>query len=250
MTDVQALTTTDSKAAIAPQAESTQLNNFGTDNSTSFTIINGGGLGRPAWWGGRCHNHWGGLTQDPTHSEPALDLNKLVQGIMDRMGAIFDKMSGIVSDLVDRLSKAKDDSQTEDTSSTPSDTTSEDPADPAVDPAPTGEDSGTDTSGTKVKATPLQGSGFLWKPEGNDKNLVVLLPKKLTGKVSSVSVVDKNGHLRGKGKMSGVANGGREHYRFTKPGAKFPPGCKVIIHLKDGTKKFVTISHPEKRLQK
>jgi len=94
--------------------------------------------------------------------------------------------------------------------------------------------------------------GFLWKPT-SDKNgdLVVLLPKKLTGKVQEVRVLSPDGKKTlGKGKYSGVGNGDREHFRFSKPGSRYPDGALVYIKLDDGTTRHVTIKDTSKRLER
>jgi hypothetical protein len=94
--------------------------------------------------------------------------------------------------------------------------------------------------------------GFLWKPT-SDKNgdLVVLLPKKLTGKVQEVRVLSPDGKKTlGKGKYSGVGNGDREHFRFSKPGSAYPDGALVYIKLDDGTTRHVTIKDTSKRLER
>lgn len=103
----------------------------------------------------------------------------------------------------------------------------------------------------KIETGTLLGKtgGFLWKPESDkDHKLAVLLPKALTGKVKSISILspDKKKVLQN-GKFSGVGNGGREHFRFTKPGAAFPDGAIVVIKLNDGTSRHVTIKETSAR---
>lgn len=70
---------------------------------------------------------------------------------------------------------------------------------------------------------PLPGApvGFLWKPisESNGK-LVVLVPEG--GKNGGCSVNGEGGAY------SGTANGGREHYRYSKPGGAYPPGVACV----------------------
>jgi hypothetical protein len=104
---------------------------------------------------------------------------------------------------------------------------------------------------TKVETGTLLGKtgDFLWKPESDkDHKLAVLLPKGLTGKIKSVSILspDKKKILQ-TGKYSGVGNGGREHFRFTKAGSAFPDGAIVLIKLNDGTSKYVTIKETSAR---
>jgi len=109
---------------------------------------------------------------------------------------------------------------------------------------------------TKALSNGLGGSGgvsneFLWKPSSEKNgNLVVLLPSNLTGKVSGIEVKAPNGRTIEGGKFSGVHNGGREHFRFSKPGASFPAGSEVHIHLKDGNTKVIQIANPGSRVTK
>ncbi|MCX6115435.1 MAG: hypothetical protein NTV65_09535 [Proteobacteria bacterium] len=95
-------------------------------------------------------------------------------------------------------------------------------------------------------------AGFLWKPE-SDKNqkLAILLPPNLAGKVAEVIVLSPDGKLTlQRGKYSGVGNGAREHYRFSKAGSEFPDGSIVVIKLKDGTTKHMVINETSARLEK
>ena len=95
-------------------------------------------------------------------------------------------------------------------------------------------------------------AGFLWKPE-SDKNqkLAILLPPNLAGKVAEVIVLSPDGkRTLQRGKYSGVGNGAREHYRFSKAGSEFPDGSIVVIKLKDGTTKHMVIKETSARLEK
>lgn len=97
-----------------------------------------------------------------------------------------------------------------------------------------------------------KGGGFLWKPT-SDKNgdLVVLLPKRLTGKVQEVRVLSADGKKTlGKGKYSGVGNGDREHFRFSKPGSAYPDGSIVYIKLEDGTTRHLRINDTSRRIER
>ena len=93
--------------------------------------------------------------------------------------------------------------------------------------------------------------GFLWKPVSeSDGKLVVLLPTSLTGKVLGVRVLDSDGKsVLATGRFSSVANGNREHFRFSKPGDSFPAGAIVEIELKDGTTRRVVIEKPGARVE-
>lgn len=94
------------------------------------------------------------------------------------------------------------------------------------------------------------GDGFLWKPKGeNSGKLVVLLPPSYSGKVRSVALKDKNGRQLEAGRSSGVANGGREHFRFSQPGGSYPNGVLVEVELSSGKKLAYKIDSPSSRVQ-
>ncbi len=95
-------------------------------------------------------------------------------------------------------------------------------------------------------------SGFLWKPVSDkDGNLAVLLPARLTGRVKSVAILSPDGsRTLQSGKYAGNGNGGREHFRFSKPGGDFPDGSIVLIKLHDGSRKHMTIGDTAARMQK
>lgn len=84
------------------------------------------------------------------------------------------------------------------------------------------------------------GDGFLWKPisDSNGK-LAVLFPPNLTGEITSAGIYSKEPasyeNLIEEGRYSGDGNGGRSHYRFSKPGGSYPDGVIVVARLKDGT---------------
>jgi hypothetical protein len=105
---------------------------------------------------------------------------------------------------------------------------------------PTSNDGGGDTPAA-APATPTPtakpstavssggGGGFLWKPVSDSNgNLVVILPSQYNGKVSSVSV---NGE---RGSFSGIANGNRTHWRFSKPGAAYGSNARVVATTSGG----------------
>ena len=93
---------------------------------------------------------------------------------------------------------------------------------------------------------------FLWKPVSDkDGNLAIVLPKRLTGKVTGVKIVMKDKSQRlAKGRYSGIGNGDREHFRFNKPGGKFPKGSIVMITLEGGKTIHVPIGRPNKRIER
>ncbi len=93
---------------------------------------------------------------------------------------------------------------------------------------------------------------FLWKPQSESNgNLVVLLPANMSGNVKSLEVLSPDGStVLASGQQAGIANGGREHFRFNKPGASFPDGALVKIQMKDGSSKTVKIGDSAGRNEK
>lgn len=88
-------------------------------------------------------------------------------------------------------------------------------------------------------------AGFLWKPvSDSDGNLAILLPPGMTGKVVAVRVLSPDGQVLEEGRHGGVGNGGREHFRFKRPGGAFPPNCQVQILMKDGSQQTIPIPNP------
>lgn len=74
--------------------------------------------------------------------------------------------------------------------------------------------------------------GFLFKPiSDSDGKLAVLLPPRLSGLVKSVTLVGPNGEILETGRYAGNGNGGREHFRFSKPGGQYPDGLTVEVTL-------------------
>lgn len=79
------------------------------------------------------------------------------------------------------------------------------------------------------------GGGFLWKPVSDSTGkLAVLLPPAYAGNAVSCTLVGPDGRVLATGADGGVANGDRQHYRFDKPGAKYPPGTRVVVALASG----------------
>jgi hypothetical protein len=79
-----------------------------------------------------------------------------------------------------------------------------------------------------------EGGGFLWKPVSGYGKLVILTPPQYTGRVSGVYVANANGDMMEQGFFSAVANGGREHFRFSKPGGAYGNDVYAVAELKDG----------------
>jgi hypothetical protein len=78
-------------------------------------------------------------------------------------------------------------------------------------------------------------AGFLFKPTSeSDGKLVVLLPPRLSGMVSSLTLIDGDGKVIENGRYTGNGNGGREHFRFSKSGGSYPDGLTVQAKLNNG----------------
>ena len=100
-----------------------------------------------------------------------------------------------------------------------------------------------------IGSTLSKSGDFLWKPiSDKDGKLAILLPKRYTGQVKSVKILNAQGtKVLQKGHYSGVGNGDREHFRFSKSGGNFPDGAIVLITLKDGSTNHVTIKDTSAR---
>jgi hypothetical protein len=91
------------------------------------------------------------------------------------------------------------------------------------------------TPGVAGASSGAPGQGFLFKPTSDTTgNLVVLLPPSLAGQVANVRLVAGDGTLIEEGRSSGNGNGGRDHFRFNKPGASYPDGLTVEAQLTSG----------------
>jgi len=130
------------------------------------------------------------------------------------------------------------------------------PSEPLADPSQAALPAELNGSGAKVaipRGAPLQqGHGFLWKPESDkDGKLAILLPERLTGRVAEVDILAPDGsRTLQRGRFSGVGNGGREHFRFSKAGGKFPDGSIVLIKLLDGSRQHLVIRDTAARVQR
>jgi len=80
-----------------------------------------------------------------------------------------------------------------------------------------------------------EGGGFIWKPVGEHTGrLVVILPPQYTGHASSAYIASASGSPIEGGAYTGVANGGRMHFRFSKPGSGYGRNILVVANLKAG----------------
>lgn len=92
--------------------------------------------------------------------------------------------------------------------------------------------------------------GFLFKPvSDSDGKLAILLPPKLSGLVSGVRLLGPNGDLLEAGRYAGNGNGGRDHYRFSRPGGGYPDGLTVELTLKTGELVRYIIQETSKRTE-
>jgi hypothetical protein len=98
-------------------------------------------------------------------------------------------------------------------------------AEPSTAPAP----SESEAKASKPVAHSVGTGTFLWKPiSDNNGNLVVLLPSSYNGKARSVTV---NGES---GTYTGIHNGNRTHWRFSKPGAAYGNNVRVVATTSAG----------------
>jgi hypothetical protein len=110
-----------------------------------------------------------------------------------------------------------------------------------------------DTVPTISSGRALGASGeFLWKPiSDKDGKLAVLIPATLSKKIKSVKIISPHANkILATGKFSGIGNGNRAHFRFNQPGGSFPDGSIVLLTLKDGSRRHVTIKDTEVRFAK
>jgi hypothetical protein len=98
------------------------------------------------------------------------------------------------------------------------------------------EEASTGKSASAHASNTSNGSGdFLFKPRSDTNgNLVVLLPPRLTGLATGVRLVSPDGQVLESGRYTGNGNGGREHFRFNKPGGNYPDGLTVEVLLRTG----------------
>lgn len=90
--------------------------------------------------------------------------------------------------------------------------------------------------------------GFLWKPVSDSTGkLAVLLPPQYAGVAQAAYLVGPDGERLEKGQDGGVGNGDRQHYRFSKPGGKYPPGTTVVVELANGETATWTVKNTNHR---
>jgi len=101
----------------------------------------------------------------------------------------------------------------------------------------------------RPKGTNVDGpGGFLFKPiSESDGKLVVLLPANLAYQVSELILKDADGNKIDKGRHAGYHNEGREHFRFSKAGRRYPDNLTVEVRFHDGSTRNYLIPDPAKR---
>ena len=91
------------------------------------------------------------------------------------------------------------------------------------------------TTGATAGHTSEAGSGFLFKPvSDSDRKLAILLPPRLAGLVQGVDLISPSGDKIESGRYAGNGNGGRDHFRFTRPGGDYSDGLNVEVRLTTG----------------
>jgi hypothetical protein len=105
-------------------------------------------------------------------------------------------------------------------------------------------------AGETKEGNPSDGQeGFLFKPESESNgNLVVLLPAEFTGSITDLILKDAEGNEIERGTLSGVTNGGRDTFRFTKPGGDYPENLTVEMKLDSGGTVTYSIPDPSERV--
>ena len=93
-----------------------------------------------------------------------------------------------------------------------------------------------------------KGGRFLWKPVSErDRKLVVLLPKDLSDAASVQILSPDRTSVLDSGKLTGIANGDRAHFRFSAPGSSFPDGSIVRATYRDGSIRQLSIPETSSR---
>ncbi len=69
----------------------------------------------------------------------------------------------------------------------------------------------------------------------------------MTGQVADVLLKDLEDNILERGNPTGVANGGREHFRFEKAGQDYPENLTVEVRMTDGSVKLYEIPNPGER---
>ncbi len=91
---------------------------------------------------------------------------------------------------------------------------------------------------------------FVYKPVSDTTgNLVVLTPSSFSGQISSVVLKDADDKILATGHYSGNGNGGRDHFRFDKPGKSYPSPLTVEVKFDSGQLETYLIKNSDERYQ-
>lgn len=101
---------------------------------------------------------------------------------------------------------------------------------------------GGDGGGDDGARSPFDGpGGFLWKPNSDSNGrLVVIWPAQYTGRIGSCTI--HSGYPTSSknrietGVFSSVGNGGRAHFRFSRPGGAYGANVYASATINDGSK--------------
>jgi hypothetical protein len=89
---------------------------------------------------------------------------------------------------------------------------------------------------------------FLYKPISDTTGkLVIVTPAAMAGDIVSLKLKGPDGNLLEQGTFGGNGNGGRDHFRFSKPGERYPDELTVEIRLSDGSLKTYVINDSSER---
>ncbi len=90
-------------------------------------------------------------------------------------------------------------------------------------------------------------SGFIWKPIAeHNPNVVVLMPANATGRTKTRAHLEQDGKVLEVANYTGIGNGNREHYRFSKTGSRYPKNIKFVCEVDKCTFKY-HIANPAQR---
>lgn len=109
------------------------------------------------------------------------------------------------------------------------------PVPPAQTPVPPG-------TGVEWRSPRDGNGGFLWKPQADNtpRTLVVLLPPEFNGVTATVELHRAQpptaGTLIERGRYTGIANGNRGHWRYTRPGADYGANVVVLVWRDNGSR--------------
>lgn len=88
----------------------------------------------------------------------------------------------------------------------------------------------------------------LWKPVSESNgNLVFLTAPQYNGRMSYVDLVGPGGQTLERGRYTGIHNNNRGHWRFSKPGGRYPSGTRAVVRFDNGGGVEYNIANPGQR---